>query len=234
MFEVNGVYANRNGKYTVLAINHPKMTVRYEDGTQADLRISVQERIWENIEAEFRAAEISRAKSQKKKKKAPVGLDNNFYIKVVSVVEGNDLSYAGWSEKVVMESVKKEDPKLKAGDRLLFYVLEAKTFVAVATLTGKAKRANPSNYFYKIDAKKMDFFPIDIDASVTHLDTGYTIDSIELESQPNLKNLSLDNETILEINEDDFELVAEMITEVVEEIEEDMEDETDYSEEDEE
>ncbi|MEM7333713.1 MAG: EVE domain-containing protein [Chloroflexota bacterium] len=232
MFEVNGVYANRIGKYTVLAINGPKMTVRYEDGSEADLRISVQERIWENIEAEFRASELKNTKS-KKKKRAPVGLDNSFYIKVVSVIEGNDLSYAGWSEKVVMESLKKEDPKMKAGDRLLFYVREVKTFVAVATITGKAKRANPSNYFYKVDAKKMDFFPIDIDASVTHLDTGYTIDSIDLESQPNLKNFTLDEESLLEINEDDFELVAEMITEVVEEIEEDSEEVADYSEEDE-
>ena len=35
MFEVNGIYANRKGKYTVLAINEPKMHVRYEDGAEA-------------------------------------------------------------------------------------------------------------------------------------------------------------------------------------------------------
>lgn len=234
MFEVNGVYANRIGKYTVIAINPPKMTVRYEDGSEADLRMSVQERIWENIEADFRAAELARQKSEKKKKKkAPVGQESNFYIKVVSVSEGNELTFSGWSEKVVMQSLNPEDPKLVAGDRLLLYVLEAKAFVAVATLTGKAKRANPSNYFFKVDAKKMDFFPIDIDAYVTHLDKGYTIDTIELESQPEFKKMSLPPESLLEINEDDFELIAEYVTEVLEEIEEEIEDDDDYSEEDE-
>lgn len=232
MFEVNGVYANRIGKYTVIAMNPPKMTVRYEDGTEATLRISVQERIWENIEVEFRAAELSRIKKENKKK-AAVGLDTNFFIKVVSISEGNEIAFAGWTEKVVMESTTEGDPKLKSGDRLLFYVLEASAFIAVATITGKAKRANPSNYFFKIDASKMDFFPIDIDASVTHLDKGYTTESIDLESQPTFKRMNLAPESLLEINEDDFELVAELITEVLEEIEEDEDDEADYSEEDE-
>ena len=232
MFEVNGVYANRIGKYTVIDLNPPKMTVRYEDGSEAELRMSLQERIWENIEVEFRAAELIRMKNEKKKR-APAGLDNNFYIKIVSVTEGNDLSFAGWSERVVMASLNKEDPKLKAGDRLLLYVLEARTFVAVTTITGKAKRANPSNYFFKVAAKKMDFFPIDIDAYVTHIDKGYIIESIELESQPTFKDMNLPHQSILEINEDDFELVAEFITEVLEETEETTEAETDYSEEDE-
>ena len=52
MFEVGGEYANRNGKYKVLEINDPKMTVEYEDGTTAELRMNIQERIWENIQAE--------------------------------------------------------------------------------------------------------------------------------------------------------------------------------------
>lgn len=232
MFEVNGVYANRNGKYTVLALTPPKMTVRYEDGTEADLRINVQERIWENIEDEFTAAELSRMKS--KKKKTAVGQENKFYIKVVSVSEGNDLTFSGWTERVVMQSLKEDDPKLEPGDRLLFYVLEAKAFVAVATITGKAKNVPPSNYFFKVEDKgKLDFFPIDIDAFVTTLDKGYTIDTIELESQPTFKKMTLDEEMLLEINEDDFELIAEYVTEVLEEIEEDLEDEDDYTEEDE-
>ena len=60
MFEVNGVYANRKGRYTVLAVNPPKMRVRYDDGTEAELRIDMQARIWENISAEFEAQEASR------------------------------------------------------------------------------------------------------------------------------------------------------------------------------
>ena len=45
MFEVNGVYANRRGKYKVLSLNGPKMKVRFEDGSIADLRIELQARI---------------------------------------------------------------------------------------------------------------------------------------------------------------------------------------------
>lgn len=231
MFEVGGTYANRIGKYTVTALNGPKMRVRYEDGSEADLRISVQERIWENIEADFRASEMSRKKN---KRPAVVGQETNFYIKAVSITEGEDLTFAGWAEKVVMESLNPDDPKLNTGDRLLFFILESKTFVGVATVTGDPKKADPSNYFYKLDEPKMDFFPIDIDAEVAKIEYGATVDSVELESQPSFRRMTLPAESLLAINEDDFELVAELITEVVEEIEEDDDlDEDDYSEEDE-
>jgi hypothetical protein len=231
MFEIDGVYANRIGKYTVIAINQPKMTVRYEDGTEAELRISVQERIWENIEVEFRASELSKNKN---KRRAIVGQDTKFYIKIVSISAGNDIAFAGWAEKVVMESLNETDPKLVSGDRLLYYVSEAKMFVAVATITGESKKAKPTNYFYKLDDAKRDFFPIDVDAVVAKLEFGAPVDSVELETQPNFRRMNLPFESLLEVNEDDFELVAELITEVVEEIEEEIdEDDEDYSEEDE-
>ena len=45
MFEVNGEYANRKGKYTVLALTPPKMKVQYEDGSVANVNINIQARI---------------------------------------------------------------------------------------------------------------------------------------------------------------------------------------------
>ena len=39
-------------QYKVLSIDGQTMSVRYEDGTEADLKIHIQERIWENIVAE--------------------------------------------------------------------------------------------------------------------------------------------------------------------------------------
>ena len=55
MFELNGVYRNRIGEYTVLALNGPRMTVRYADGSEAELNVNIQARIWENIVAEQEA-----------------------------------------------------------------------------------------------------------------------------------------------------------------------------------
>ncbi|MCZ7668010.1 MAG: hypothetical protein M5U34_12860 [Chloroflexi bacterium] len=41
-FELNNTYANRKGKYTVIEINGPKMRVRYEDGSEAELRMDLR------------------------------------------------------------------------------------------------------------------------------------------------------------------------------------------------
>ena len=49
MFELNGVYRNRTGEYTVLAMKGTHMTVRYTDGSEAELNTNIQARIWENI-----------------------------------------------------------------------------------------------------------------------------------------------------------------------------------------
>jgi hypothetical protein len=65
-FEVNGTYANRIGQYTVLAVNPPKMKVRYEDGSEAELNMAIQARIWENIEAEMEAKQASRMARQQR------------------------------------------------------------------------------------------------------------------------------------------------------------------------
>lgn len=225
MFEINGVYANRRGKYTVLAINPPKMTVRYEDGIEAELKIDLQARIWENIAVEFEAKEASRQARAARRRIA--SKETSYFIKVVSVPSTSEMLFPGWTEQVVLAPPKKSDVKVKFGDRLIFYAIETRTFIAVATITGKAKYVNPKDYFFNIDTEKAGFFPLDIDASATRLEQGAHVDSVELESQPKFKRLRLIPEAYLNINEDDFELLAELLTEVVEDADDESDDDHD-------
>lgn len=230
MFEVNGVYANRKGEYTVLEINPPKMRVRYKDGSEADLKIDLQERIWVNIAAEFEAAQAK--KSAKKKSSRPNVVGANHYIKVVSIPDETENSFPGWPEKRILEPAGGK-PKLVLGDRLILYALEFKAFFAVATITGDAKKASPKDLFYSIKDKKRRFYPIDIDTAVRKFENGALVDSVELESQPAFKRSNSAAETFLSINEDDFELIAEAVSEISEEeleenddlLEEDIEEE---------
>lgn len=231
MFEVNGVYANRKGKYTVLELMPPKMKVRYEDGTEAELKIDVQARIWDNISVEFEAKELSR---QARAARRSVNKDTHYYIKVISVPSPSEMLFPGWAERVVMGPADSSGKKLKLGDRLIFYALETRTFFAVATITGEEKRADPKEYFFAVNDDERGFYAIDIDAAAGDLDKGASVDSVELETLPNFQRLRLEAEGFYEINEDDFELLAEVLTEVVEEEEEEFEVEDDlYDEEDE-
>lgn len=227
MFEVNGVYANRNGKYAVLSVNGPRMRVRYEDGNEAELNMRVQERIWENIVAEQEEKDAKEAI-----RRAKLGLaQNKFYIKVISIPDADELMFPGWQEQLIM-AIEEDASKIKSGDRIIYYALEPQIFFGVATITGDAKKANPKDYFYTIDLKSAHFYPVDIDAAATHLEHGMRADSVELESYPRFRTMRLKAEMFLEINEDDFELLAETLTEVSEdEIEE--EDTEDYEEEEE-
>jgi hypothetical protein len=220
MFEVNGVYANRNGKYTVLSVNGPKMRVRYENGNEAELNMRVQSRIWENIVAEQEEKDAKEAI-----RRAKLGMaQNKFYIKVISIPDADELMFPGWQEKLIM-ALEDDAQKVQSGDRIIYYALEPQIFFGVATITGDAKEANPKDYFYTIDLQTAHFFPVDMDAEAAHLEHGMSVDSVELESYPRLRTMRLSAEMFLEISEDDFELLAEMLTEVSEdEIEEDPED----------
>jgi hypothetical protein len=231
MFEVNGTYANRKGEYTVLEINPPKMRVRYtEDGSEAELKIDLQARIWENIAVEYEARVASR--TARAAKRAIVS-NANHYIKIISVPAVDEMNFPGWPERVVMAPPADSDIKLKSGDRLIFYALETQTFFAVTTITGEPTTANPKEYFFTVPVDKGEFFPLDIDAVSSKLDKGADIDSVELESQPRFKRLRLEAEAFFPINEDDFELLAEALTEVAEDDEEEDEDEDDFDDDDE-
>jgi len=224
MFEVNGIYANRKGEYTVLAIDPPMMHVRYADGTEADLKIALQERIWENIAAEYEAKTISKSS----RPRAPKG--TRHYIKTVSITLGEDLIFPGWAERLVMGPQSDEFP-VNTGDRLIIYVLESKVFIAVATITGEPKTADPKEYFYTVPFDSANFYPVDIDVEVSKIENGVDVDTVELESQPRFKRLRLDVESFLPISEDDFELLAEALTEMSEEEEEFEDDDLDLDEE---
>lgn len=221
MFEVNGVYANRIGRYTVLAINPPKMLVRYEDGFEAELNMRVQGRIWENIVAEQEEKDAKEAI-----RRARLGtIQNKFYIKIISIPDADELMFPGWHEQIVM-ALDDDAERVKSGDRIIYYALEPQTFFGVATITGDAKEANPKDYFYTIDRQTAHFFPVDMDAAAINLDHGMRADSVELESYPKFRNMRLLAERFMEIGEDDFELLAETLTEVSEdEIEEEEEEE---------
>ncbi len=62
-FEVGKMYRNRHGEYVVVAIQDPLMLIRYTDGTSLRTRISIQKRIWDNIQMEA-AAERERERLQ--------------------------------------------------------------------------------------------------------------------------------------------------------------------------
>jgi hypothetical protein len=225
MFEVNGVYRNRIGQYQVLSLDGPRMRVRYEDGEEAELNVHIQARIWENIvaEQEARAASSRLLRSPSK--------DTNHYIKAVSIPPGEELLFPGWQERVVMVPDEGQAEKIKAGDRLIYYAVEAQIFFGVVTVTGELFTADPKQYTYTTDVKTAYFFPVDIDAAAASLDTGVTIDSVELESIPDFGQTRVEAGAFYKISEDDFELLAEALTEITEGEEEDVEDVDDFEEE---
>jgi hypothetical protein len=51
-FKIGEEYRNRNGHYEVLAINDPKMRIRYEDSSEVVVTIAIQARIWESMQLE--------------------------------------------------------------------------------------------------------------------------------------------------------------------------------------
>ena len=51
-FEIGKEYRNRNGRYQILAIQEPKMAIRYEDGHEAVVTIATQARIWQAMKDE--------------------------------------------------------------------------------------------------------------------------------------------------------------------------------------
>ncbi len=56
LFQVGKDYRNRTGQYVVLAIDGDEMTIRYTTGAILKTKMSVQSRIWENIQFEEQMA----------------------------------------------------------------------------------------------------------------------------------------------------------------------------------
>jgi hypothetical protein len=225
MFEVNGTYANRKGTYTVMSMDPPKMTVRYEDGSVADLNIGIQQRIWENIQSEEEARAATRSARRQR-----VNQDTKFVIKSLSMVMEEDLSIPGWRERTIV--VDTSGPDLRLGDRVLFFAVENQAFFAVATVTGPPSETVPKGFFFSEDElKDLRFYPIDLDEHTYNLEKAVDLDSVELESVPNYRRQLQKPNVFLLINEDDFELVSELLTEIAEEEEDDFDDEEEEEEE---
>lgn len=217
MFEINGTYANRKGKYTVLSIHNEKMHVRFEDGTEADLKMNVQERIWENIKAEIEAETASRARRRS-------ASNAQYFIKTINSIADSDLNPV--AIRTLVTPTSSRAPEIRLGDRFIYYGIDARSFFAVATITGEPREAKAKEYAeLQFEEDVIRVFPIDIDAYATSLSQAVWLDSVELESQPNFRNLLGEKELYLKISEDDFELMAELLTEFVEEIEPEEEDE---------
>ena len=216
MFEINGKYANRKGSYTVLEINQPKMHVRYEDGTEADLNIERQERIWENIAVEIEAQEAKRST------RAGRGLTTDqHFIQCVSLPDVEELTFPGWPEKVVIARRPEDVEAVKKGDRVIIYLIEPQVFYAVITIINDGVSKKTKDYFYNIEEDKAVFFSFDIDAEALSLETAVSIDTVELESYPKLAKMRLERDAYLKMSEDDFELLAELLTEVTEDDDDD-------------
>lgn len=217
MFEVGGQYANRIGDYTVVEISGNKMLVRYEDGSEASLNMQIQERIWENIQADVEA------KSSRTRKRKTKGSKVKHYIKSIGVFNNEDLNAATIRATVTLAGP--SAPEINSGDRFVYYSISSRAFFAVATITGSPKTGSGKDYidmgFRKKD--KIRIYPIDIDAYALKMSQALWLDSTELESQPKYKEILAEGEVYLAITEDDFELLAEALTEFVEDDEDDIE-----------
>ncbi len=218
MFEVNGNYANRKGNYTVLSLDGDKMSVRYDDGSEAKLKIALQERIWVNIAVERQAQAAKEAANRPKSTST-----SNFYIKTLSIYEENDLLVPGLR---LRQAAALKDSKLQLGDRFIYYAVEPELFFAVVTVTAKPKKGKAVDYLFGDDPKlKIEVYPIDIDAHIESFESAVAVDATELESLPNHREKLRTPHQYLAINEDDFELLAELIMEVGESDDSDDEDE---------
>lgn len=224
MFELNGVYRNRMGEYTVLTIKGQRMTVRYTDGTEAELNVNIQARIWENIVAEQEARAASSRHLRQSNK------DTTHYIKAVSLPPGEELAFPGWQERVVMAPTPELAQRIKSGDRFIYYAIEAQTFFAVVTITGDMFEADPKQHTFTSELVRAAFFTTDVDATVPDLEHGVSVDSIDLESYPDFGKLHIEPESFFRISEDDFELLAEALTEITEDEEEETEEFEEYEE----
>ena len=216
MFEEDGNYANRIGRYTVLKINEPKMTVRYEDGTTAELNIKLQYRIWENIVAEELVA--SNKANQGKKKTSSQG--TQFFVRPVNSLTADSLNAKGVKEQITKDDLARL--KISQDDRLIYYAIESQVYFAVGTITGEAAKPTARD---KRAAKELDnsalLFPVEVDARAGKIESAVAVDSMEFESQPDIRKMLLQTESFISISEDDFELLVEPLTEATDEEDED-------------
>ena len=215
MFEEGDKYANRIGRYTLLRITEPKMMVRYEDGTTAELNINLQHRIWENIFAEELVAANKANQGKSKSSQGP-----HFFVRPVNSLTADSLNAKGVKEQISKDEL--ADLKISQGDRLIYYAIESQVYFAVGTITGEAAKPTARD---KRAGKGLDksvlLFPVEVDARAGKIESAVAVDSMEFESQPDIRKMLLQTESFISISEDDFELLVEPLTEATDEEDED-------------
>ncbi len=226
MFEVGGKYSNRIGKYTVVEINEPKMTVEYEDGSTAELNMNIQFRIWENIQAEEEIKSIRTSRTKRTIKSE----GTKFFIRPVNSLVAEQLGVRAYKEHVLEKSLSKFN--ISQGDRLIYFSIENEVYYAVATITGKLAKPTARDQLteQQTDASIL-LFPVDVDARAFKVESAVPVDGVEYDSYPNIQEMLKNEDTYIPITEDEFEVLAELLTEVtVEEIDDDSEDDDDEDE----
>lgn len=220
MFEEGKSYANRNGTYTVLEVNGPKMKVRYDDGSEAELNVRLQQRIWDNIVAEQEARQMRRAVRKRS------ALDARYLIHTIGAAV-DELTDPSWARSV---GVKGElAGQLRAGDRLLFFASENQAFFAAGTITGTVTAPKDEDSEERETA--MRYFSVELDAHATDTDEAVLLEAADLDNERQLRPLLNRPGSDILIQEDEFEDLAEMLTEHTEAEEE--EDEVELDDEDE-
>jgi hypothetical protein len=214
MFEVDGEYENRIGKYTVLAIAPPKMQVRYHNGKHAELNMEIQGRIWENILVEKDAR--GRGSRNVGDGSSKIRQDVRYFIKVVSLPAADEMLFPGWHERVVMVPNPIQAKRIGPGDRVIYYGQETDTFFAVSTITGSSFDADPKEYFFGTGPDLASFFPVDVDVTIDAPDKGVLRAGVDLDDYRDFEQLLGRVEAMLPITEDDFEMLAELLTEMTE------------------
>jgi hypothetical protein len=215
MFEEGRQYANRNGRYTVLSVSDRTMKVQYEDGTEADLNIGIQIRIWENILAE---EEVRHRRSSRAAKRGGL-LANNFFVRAVRANDIESLFVKGWKETATAADIVSK--QIARSDRLIYFAIEEQKFFTVATITSEVNVAG--GIVDKDDnGEPVINFSVDIDAQASDLEKAVSLSSVEFESQSDIVSLLNQPGNFVPITEDEFELLAELLTELTEEDDEDF------------
>jgi hypothetical protein len=170
----------------------------------------------ENIVAEETVAG-NKANQNKKSKSSQ---RTQFFVRPVNSLTADSLNARGVKEQITLDEL--AELKVSQGDRLIYYAMESQVYFAVGTITGEAAKPTARD---KRAGKGLDksvlLIPVEVDARAGKIDSAVAIDSMEIESQPDIRKMLLRAESFIAISEDDFELLVEPLTEATDEEEED-------------
>jgi len=231
-FQVNQQYANRNGRYTVLAVKGDQIHVRYDDGKEAHLKINIQARIWNNMTIEQQVSAARRNKRRDAVHRSVFGDGEQaagYYIKIINAPLLDEFNFPGWADNVLMVPDEEQAAAIHPDDRILIYVLNAGTFVASVTVTGDAQMESPKVYFYPAAISKKiplaPFFPIEVDSAAKNLMDGISYNAVGIDKladfNKQLKKDNIEAESLIKIDENYFESIAELLLDLSDDDEDD-------------